>query len=85
MAELLPRFSRVQIALEQAKIEKILSEVDELETGVDAKSTPATRSADGHHWKRRRGLPIISKGVGGTMPGTHPLGALLAKERGRRL
>jgi len=70
VAELLPRFSRVQIALEQAKIEKILSEVDELETGVDAKSTPATRSADGHHWKRRRGLPIISKGVGGTMPGT---------------
>jgi hypothetical protein len=28
-----------------------------------------------------RNLPVVTKGVSGTMPGTDPLGALLAKEQ----
>jgi hypothetical protein len=31
-----------------------------------------------------RGIPIVGRKVGGVQPGTHPLGALLAKERRRR-
>ena len=31
-----------------------------------------------------RNLPVVAKGVGGTMPGTDPLRALLAKERRRK-
>ena len=39
------------------------------------------KSADGHNHARRRGLPLISRGVAGTTsPGTDPLRALLAKE-----
>jgi hypothetical protein len=30
-----------------------------------------------------RNVPIVTKGVSGTMPGTDPLGALLAKQRRR--
>jgi hypothetical protein len=31
-----------------------------------------------------RGLPVLAPGVQGVAPGTHPLAALLAKERRRR-
>jgi len=47
-------------------------------------SSQLMKGADGHDWQRRRGTPIIGKGVSGAMPGTNPLGALLAQERGRR-
>lgn len=32
-----------------------------------------------------RGVPLVGKGIKGTVPGTDPLGALLAKERRGRL
>ena len=41
---------------------------------------PLRRSADGHNRDRRRGLPFITRGIGGTSPGTDPVAALLAKE-----
>jgi hypothetical protein len=59
-----------------------------IETGAEpvpeANSKVIRSSADGHRRDRRRGLPIISKGVGGTMPGTDPLGALIQKEARQR-
>ncbi len=50
------------------------------EAPPDSNGRVYRRSADGHNRARRRGLPIISKGVSATAPGTDPLGALLAKE-----
>ena len=31
--------------------------------------------------REHRGTPIVGRGISGTMPGTDPLGALLAKEQ----
>jgi hypothetical protein len=79
----LPRFYRRQEELEdERKLAQIL-----LESGgsLDEVAGPKlVNGADGHHWARMRGLPLISKGVRGTMTGTDPLGALLAKERQRQ-
>ena len=83
MPELLPRFLKVQQAIDdEQKLAAIILETggvpDEVE---DAKpSSRPTRGADGHDWRRRRGLPMIGKGVGGASPGTNPVAALLAKE-----
>jgi hypothetical protein len=52
----------------------------EAESHPDANGRVYRRSADGHNRDRRRGLPIISKGISGTAPGTGPVVALLAKE-----
>jgi hypothetical protein len=43
-------------------------------------SMPLRSSADGHRSDRRRGLPVLSRGVCGTAPGTDPVGELLRKE-----
>ena len=81
----LPRFYLRQEQLADArKVAAILLETggspDELD---DSKpSSRLMKGADGHDWQR--GTPIIGKGVSGAMPGTNPLGALLAQERGRR-
>ena len=83
VAELLPRFHRRQTEIEDGqKLEKIL-----LETGVedDTKGPRMRRGADGHDWQRRRGLPIIGRGVSGARTDTNPVAALLAKERAGRL
>jgi hypothetical protein len=81
VAQRLPRFSRIEIALEdRAKLRRILQEVD-LDGAADAKSTPATRSASGHDRWRMRGLPIVGRSTpGGAIAGTDPVGALLRKE-----
>jgi hypothetical protein len=77
----LPRFYlRQQRADDEQQLAKILLETD----SVDEPRPQFVDGADGHNWARRRGLPLISKGVRGTMPGTDPLEALLAKENGRR-
>jgi hypothetical protein len=83
VAQRLPRYYRRQLEAEDAqKIEKIILEGRELESDP---GRPLRQSADGHSSDRRRGLPVISKGVGGASPGTDPLRALLAKEsRGAR-
>ncbi len=77
----LPRFYLLQQQLEDArKVAQII-----LETDLVDDAPRLVNGADGHNWARRRGLPLISKGVRGTMPGTDPLAALIAKERGRGL
>jgi hypothetical protein len=80
---LLPRFNRSQQEAEdKRKLEEIALEVEEVE---DVAGMALRRSADGHNTNRRRGLPVISKGVGSTSPGTDPLAPLLQKEaRGKR-
>lgn len=81
--ELLPRFRRAMERLEDMrKLGQILIETD-AEVHPDSNGRIRRQSADGHNWKRRRGLPIISKGVSGTAPNTDPVGELLRKERQR--
>lgn len=82
MAQLLPRYyARQQEREDERRLARIL-----LETGASdtTPGTALTRSADGHEWARRRGLPLVGRGIGGTAPGTSPLGALMRKENGRR-
>jgi hypothetical protein len=72
----------MQAIEDERKLGQILLEGGEVEHEA---GMPLRRSADGHNRDRRRGLPVISKGIGGTMQGTDPLAALLAKEaRGER-
>ncbi len=88
MPPLLPRFLQATQAIEdERKLAKIILETGGLPDEVDDSkpSSRLTRGADGHEWRRRRGLPMVGKGISGAMPGTNPLGALIAKERGRRL
>ncbi len=83
---LLPRFLQAQQAIEdERRLARIILETGALPEVDDSKaSSRLTRGADGHDWRRRRGLPMVGKGISGAMPGTNPLGALIAKERGRR-
>lgn len=46
----------------------------------DEYETPVIARAGGDH-KQLRGIPVTTRGVGSTQPGTHPLGALLDKHR----
>jgi hypothetical protein len=83
LADLLPRFYRVQQEIEDArKLAKLLLETGEAPDGNGAK--PRRRSADGHDPARLRGLPAIGRNVAGAMRDTDPVKALLAKEAGRR-
>ena len=87
MPQRLPRFYLRQQELEDArKLARIILESDGLPDEVDDSkpSSRLTRGADGHDWRRRRGLPMVGRGISGAMPGTNPLGALIAKERGQR-
>ena len=87
MPPLLPRLLQVTQAIEdERKLAKIILETGGLPDEVDDSkpSSRLTRGADGHDWRRRRGLPMVGKGISGAMPGTNPLGALIAKERGQR-
>ena len=76
--EILPRFYRLR---EQREAEKRIAKAI-LESGEypDANGRVYLRSADGHNRDRRRGLPVISRGVSGTAPGTDPVAQLLRKE-----
>ncbi len=75
----LPRFeAEMERIADARKLAEILLEV-EVPT-PDSNGRVYRRSANGHNRARRRGTPIISKGVGGASPGTDPLSALLAKE-----
>ncbi len=87
MPPLLPRFLQATQAIEdERKLAKIILETGGLPDEVDDSkpSSRLTRGADGHEWRRRRGLPMVGKGISGAMPGTNPLGALIAKERQQR-
>lgn len=76
--ELLPRFTRVMEALEDARrIGRILAETGEL---PDEPSAGATAGGDP---SRLRGIPAIGRGCSGAIPGTRP-GENLLRERRRR-
>ena len=78
MPELLPRFrASMERVEDDRRIAKILLEGDEVEP---VPGMPLRRSADGHNRDRRCGLPLITRGIGGTSPGTDPVAELLAKE-----
>ena len=79
MAELLPRWNAY---LERVEAEKAVAKaiLEGGEVHPDSNGRMLRGSANGHNRDRRRGLPVISKGVGGTSPGTDPVQALLAKE-----
>ena len=81
---LLPRFYRFQQAADERKLARVLLESGGEATPAATNGRPLTRSADGHEWQRRRGLPLLGRGVGGTAPGTSPLGELLRRENQRR-
>ncbi len=78
-----PRLPRFEAELERIADARKLAEIL-----LEAEPAPPDhsngkvyrRSADGHNRDRRRGLPMVSRGVGGASPGTDPLSALLAKE-----
>ena len=70
-------YRRMQELEDLKRICQIILEGGEVEAEA---GLPLRRSADGHNRDRRRGLPVISKGIGGTSPGTDPVAALLRKE-----
>jgi hypothetical protein len=71
----LPRAYRRQLQVEdQAKLERILAEVVDEEP---ASAAGATAPGDS---RRLRGIPAVLRGTSGAIPGTGPLGALVAKE-----
>jgi hypothetical protein len=81
----LPRYLafEMQQGEEAEKIARILLEVGEA-LPEELRGKPMRASADGHHDIRRRGTPIISKGISGAIPGTDPLRYVLSQENKRR-
>ena len=76
----LPRFrAAIERIEDDRRLARILLEAD-AEPHPDANGRVLRRSADGHNDRRRRGVPIVSRGVSGTAPRTDPLGELLRKE-----
>jgi hypothetical protein len=76
---ILPRFrAHLERIEDMQKIARILLEVGEFPDSNGAR--PKRMSADGHNTDRRRGLPLIARGVGGTSPKTDPMGELLRRE-----
>jgi hypothetical protein len=81
VSRILERFRRAQAEREaREQVDLILREVGELDDDapLELRGTAAGDS------RRLRGLPAIGRGVSGTMPGTSPHGALLAKESRRQ-
>jgi hypothetical protein len=78
----LPRYQgKQEQADDLAKLAKLLLAVGAEEP--DAASTRKLSRVTHGDPVRLRGLPAVGKGTRSTMPGTDPLGALLAKERRR--
>jgi len=77
---LLPRFAaETQKREDDAKIDKLVRESDPGPLRLRAGAT------SGGDRRRLRGIPVVAKaGVGGTMFGTSPLDAVIAKEGQRR-
>lgn len=80
MPELLPRFHRFTEQLEdERKIAKAI-----LEAGEAPPTRAVAGATAGGDRRRARGVPLVGRGIGGTMPGTDPVSALLRRESGRR-
>ncbi len=76
----LPRaFRRQLMAEDAAKLELILAELGEHEEPASAAGATAAGDA-----RRLRGVPAVGRGVPGAIPGTNPVGAVLARESRRR-
>lgn len=77
----LPRFRAHQQKVADArKLSRIIEETG----GETAPAKASAGATSGGDWQRMRGFPIIGRGVGGTVPGTDPLAALIAKEQRQR-
>lgn len=63
---------------EERKLAKLLLEGDDVQ---NEHGMPLRSSADGHRNDRRRGVPLIGKGIAG---GQNPLSVLIAREERRR-
>lgn len=74
MSRLLPRYTSVS-AGDALKIDKIVGN----STATEVKVTSKTKQTEPGDKRKLRGIPVVG-GVGGTSPGTDPLGALLHKE-----
>jgi hypothetical protein len=80
VAELLPRFYRRQLERDdERRLARLLLEAGDVDD--DEQVRLVRRSADGHEAARRRGLPVIGRGVRGSTIHTDPVRALLSKER----
>ncbi len=80
MTNILPRYLNNDHAQWEAKLARIL-----IDTGEPTPPTNTTRKLTGYRSgegdrQRMRAIPVIAEGVGGTIPGTHPLAALIAKD-----
>ena len=63
-------------AEDRAKLDRLLIDV-----GEELPASSAGATAAPGDWRRLRGVPAVGRGIGGTIAGTDPLRALLAKER----
>lgn len=68
-----------ELEAERRKLERAISIAQTTEL-APAGNRIGYRSAPGD-LQRLRAIPCIAEGVGGTIPGTNPLAALIAKER----
>lgn len=76
-----PWASRILKAAKNARLDASnAAKLAEIAREVDQPMPSVSQTAAGDP-RKLRGLPCIAHGVGGTQPGTNPLGALLAKER----
>jgi hypothetical protein len=81
VSHLLPRFHRLQLAREDStKVAKITGQ-----STASERVQPGLALAKPGDPRVLRAIPVIARGVGGTIPGTEPLGALLHREANARL
>jgi hypothetical protein len=66
------------LAEDAAKVDRIVREVD-ANTVIEVDPT----ATGGDDWRKVRGVPLVARGTAGAIPGTNPLGALMAKQRRR--
>ena len=77
---LLPRWSaELERIQDMKRIGQILLR-DGTEAPPDLNGRVHRRSADGHNRDRRRGLPLITRGIGGASPGSDPVRELVSEK-----
>ena len=74
MSRLLPRYTTIT-STDALKVDKIVGN----STAPDITITNKNKQTEPGDKRKLRGIPVVG-GVGGTSPGTDPLGALLHKE-----
>jgi len=77
---LLPRFTNTRLE-DERKIARVI--LDGTETPAPEKN-PKRELAKPGDPRVLRAIPVIARGVGGTVPGTDPLGALLTSDHRTR-